>query len=331
MQIQRCIEVPTGHILVVDGELGNLELVSIGDYGKDVNISSLFLGLDREIGQVKHQELLPLNEKWVITVSTQYGCSMGCKFCDVPLVGRGVNATTNDLIDQVKAGMSLHPEVDWSDRLNIHFARMGEPTFNRAVIECCIWAHDWLCPTYMVHPVVSTMMPKRNDDLLSYLIDWCDIKNDLYDGNAGLQLSINSTNDIERDKMFSGSSMSLDEVSSYCDCLPMPVGRKYTLNFAVAGYEIDAGRLLDRFDPDMFIVKLTPMHKTKRASDSGIATDGDYTTIYPYKRYKEALEAAGYDVIVFIASKEEDESMITCGNAVLSGRDPLTSAKSVLE
>ena len=31
---------------------------------------------------------------------------------------------------------------------------------------------------------------------------------------------------------------------------------------------------------------------------------------------------AGFDVLVFLASKAEDEGMITCGNAVLSGRMP---------
>ena len=30
------------------------------------------------------------------------------------------------------------------------------------------------------------------------------------------------------------------------------------------------------------------------------------------------LEAVGFDVIVFVPSKEEDESRITCGNAILA-------------
>jgi 23S rRNA (adenine2503-C2)-methyltransferase len=35
---------------------------------------------------------------------------------------------------------------------------------------------------------------------------------------------------------------------------------------------------------------------------------------------KIILKQAGYDVIVFIPSKEEDESRITCGNAILSSK-----------
>ena len=53
------------------------------------------MGLHRDIDDVSHQEMLLLDEKWVITISTQDGCSMECKFCDVPKVGKGINATRN--------------------------------------------------------------------------------------------------------------------------------------------------------------------------------------------------------------------------------------------
>jgi 23S rRNA (adenine2503-C2)-methyltransferase len=49
-------------------------------------------------------------------------------------------------------------------------------------------------------------------------------------------------------------------------------------------------------------------------------TDGGYDFYYPYKKAEEDLKAAGFDVIVFIPSKEEDESRITCGNAILADR-----------
>ena len=86
------------------------------------------MGLSRQIDSVKHQKMLPLSEKWVVTISTQYGCSSGCVFCDVPKVGPGINATYNDLLNQVKSALALHPEITHTQRLNIHFARMGEPT-----------------------------------------------------------------------------------------------------------------------------------------------------------------------------------------------------------
>lgn len=42
------------------------------------------------------------------------------------------------------------------------------------------------------------------------------------------------------------------------------------------------------------------------------------------KKYEDDLKNAGYDVLVFIASEEEDESLITCGNCILSGNMPRT-------
>ena len=77
MHIKQVIEVPTGHILIVQGDRGLLECLSLGDYGKQVNLKCDAMGLFREPDQVRHQPMLPLEEKWVITISTQYGCSMG--------------------------------------------------------------------------------------------------------------------------------------------------------------------------------------------------------------------------------------------------------------
>ena len=135
MQILRRLKVPTGDILVVQGEYGKLEMLSIGDYGKEVNLKADFMGLGRTPGPVRHGNLLPLEEKWVITISTQYGCSIWCQFCDVPRVGPGRNATYLDICDQVATGISLHPEIRHTKRLSVHFARMGEPRFNFDVID----------------------------------------------------------------------------------------------------------------------------------------------------------------------------------------------------
>jgi 23S rRNA (adenine2503-C2)-methyltransferase len=317
MKILQNIEVPTGNILVVEGERGKLEMLSIGDYGKDVNLKCDALGLTREIERVEHTKMLPLEEKWVITVSTQYGCSMGCSFCDVPKVGRGINATEKDLIGQVLTGIKLHPGVESTKRLNIHFARMGEPTWNPAVIDATKWFKTHIDPEYHIHPVVSTMMPRHNQWLKLFIHTWMRMKNRLLRGEAGLQLSINSTNEEEREDMFSGNALRFDKIASLMEGI-IPNGRKITLNFALAGYEIDPTVLLKYFDPDYYICKLTPMHKTLEALANGIKTDGDYTTFTPYKDVEAKLKSAGYDVIVFIASREEDDSRITCGNAILA-------------
>lgn len=312
----RIIEVPTGNICILEGEKGKLEFLSIGDYGKEKNIKADFLGLEKEINGVPHGDLLPLEEKWVITISTQYGCSMNCTFCDVPSVGSGRNATLRDLQKQILSGIQLHPEVTYTKRLNVHFARMGEPTWNPDVLDCGKWLKEHINPEYKVHPVVSTMMPKRNVWLKTFIHTWMRLKNRVYHGNAGLQLSINSTNEEERNKMFSGNACSLFEIYQIMQGV-VPTGRKITLNFALADYEIDTGILLQYFNPNDYLIKITPMHRTAQCLENNIQTDGGYNFYYPYRDAERKLKRAGYDVIVFIPSKEEDESKITCGNAIL--------------
>ena len=210
------IKVPTGNICVIKGDKGLIEFLSIGDYGKNSNIKADFLGITRELNGVPNGEIMPLSEKWVITISTQYGCSMGCKFCDVPKVGKGVNATLNDLKNQLIEGLKLHPEIGSTKRLNLHYARMGEPSFNFNVIKNAKQLHQIVKPyvgNSMIHPVVSTMLPKSNKKLMEFLNEWCDIKNYTYRGDAGLQFSINSTDDNQRNDMFCGNSLSLSEIS----------------------------------------------------------------------------------------------------------------------
>jgi len=218
-------------------------------------------------------------------------------------------------------GVTLHPEVTETKRLNIHFARMGEPTWNPNVLDATKWAKEHLDPEYTIHPVVSTMMPRKNEWLRTFIHTWMRMKNRLMHGNAGLQLSINSTMVEERNEMFRMNQCSFPEIAKIMRGV-IPVGRKITLNFALAGYEIDPDVLLNYFDPDDYIIKITPMHRTHVATENGIQTAGDYTTYEPYEDVETRLKAAGYDVLVFIASEAEDMSRITCGNAILSGSKP---------
>lgn len=334
MKILKNIKVPTGNILIVEGEKGKLELLSIGDYGKNLNIKADFLGLTKEINGVPNGKIMPLEEKWVITISTQYGCSMGCKFCDVPKVGKGINATYDDLKNEVEIGLQQHPDVKATKRLNIHYARMGEPSWNQNVIDFTYDLRKIIRPYIgrsLVHPVFTTMLPKKNKKLFQILNEWTiDIKNDLFRGDAGLQLSINSTNNKQRQDMFNGSALTLEEVSQIGKDLIHPKGRKYALNFALADYyEVNAEKLRDLFDPDKFMVKITPLHKTNSCVENDIKTTDGYENFTPYKQTETELKKVGFDVLVFIPSYDEDLGRITCGNAILSGTMPECDYKEI--
>lgn len=309
-----------------------LEWLYVGDYGKENNIKADFLGLTKEINSVPHHEV-HLEDKMVVTISTQRGCQMKCRFCDCPRLSfmrheayrNGFNATREDLAFEVENAIKASG-CKHTNRFNLHLARMGEPSLNAEnVFGFLIKDLRRIVNSHMladvIHPVFTTMLPKGlgKEKASGILQAFCDIKNTIYDGEAGLQLSINSTDEGQRDYLFNGMSLPLSEIAEIAAYLPMPKGRKYTLNFPVASDTIlDAAVLDNLFEKDKFIVKITPIHETCTANDNNISTPGGYDTYSAYKRFERPLLNRGWDVIVFVPSKEEDEDRITCGNALLS-------------
>lgn len=316
------MKIPTGYLLVKEYSKGKLETLSIGDYGKAKNVKADFLGYHNEISGVPNGECMPLSEKWVVTLSTQYGCPMHCTFCDVPKIPFKGNVSFQDLCRQLSDALAQYPDVHYTERLNIHFARMGEPVFNPNVTAFASWLYKYKknlpVRVEVIHPVLTTSMPNRYVQLESRLQEWCRIKNEVYNGQAGLQFSINSTNEQQRNDMFARMQLSLIEISAIASRLPDPIGRKYCLNFAYAtGFEIDAQKLSDLFDTNNFMVKITPIHNNNACRENKIETINGYDSWEPYRQPEEDLKDAGFDVIVFIPSMDEENSLVTCGNAVL--------------
>ena len=312
-----------------------LEFLTVGDYGKENNIKADFLGYTKEIHGVKNTDV-DLKEKWVATISTQKGCPMKCQFCDVHKYGFFGNASFEDLKYQIET-IIKNEEVRETDRFNVHYARMGEPTFNYEVIYFTAFELDLIVKNSglkarTIHPVISTMLPRNNKKLINFLRDWCYIKNKLRDGEAGLQFSINSTDDKQREEQFAGQSLSLAEISKIADLLPMPKGRKYTLNFAVTEKTILDADVLDKlFDKEKFIVKLTPIHETKSAIENGFDVTTSYDDYSVYEKFEKPLLEHGWEVIVFVPSYEEDSDRITCGNALISAKDGKTYDYAVFD
>lgn len=321
-------KIPTGWLFVDEYSRGPLETLSIGDYGKRHNVKADFLGYTKEIWGVPNIAPMPLSEKWVVTLSTQYGCPMKCKFCDVPNVEFRGNVSDDDLWAQLLSAITLFPEVSYTERLNIHFARMGEPLFNGDVFAFAEWMyrygklalqdHGLRCE--VVHPVLSTMLPRTLGKCRERVLEWCDIKNKVYNGQAGLQFSINSTSEEQRNDMFWFRQLSLGAISEIGRDMPMPLGRKYCLNFAYAtGNEVDAAKLKRLFNPEKFMVKITPIHNNNACRKNGIETVDGYESWWPYRDIEADLVAAGFDVLVFVPSMDEEDGLVTCGNAVLGG------------
>ena len=321
---------PTGYLFTDQYSKGQLETLSIGDYGKQHNVKADFLGYTNEIHGVPNVDCMPLSEKWVTTLSTQYGCPMRCTFCDVPKVEWKGNATFDDLKQQLYSAISLFPNVKYTERLNIHFARMGEPILNKNVFDFAIWlyenkqqiADDIGLRIEVLHPVLTTSLPKKFGQLEKRILKWCDIKNEVYNGQAGLQFSINSTSAEQRNEMFAGLQLPLEDLSRIAEKMPTPIGRKYCLNFAYSTmFEVDAEYLARLFDPDKFMVKITPIHNNNACRDNNISTIDGYDSYTPYSTPEKALKAVGFDVLVFVPSMDEEDGLVTCGNAVLGGSE----------
>ena len=68
------------------------------------------------------------------------------------------------------------------------------------------------------------------------------------------------------------------------------------------------------FDKDKFIIKITPVHATISGIENNFEIVKDFDV---YSRFEQPLIKGGWNVIVFIPSKEEDEDRITCGNSLL--------------
>ena len=208
----KIIKTHTGKIYVDDER--KLEFLTVGDYGKENNIKAEFLGLHKEINGVKNIDV-DLTEKWVATISTQKGCPMKCKFCDCPKFGFYGNVTEDEMRYEVETILNGE-DVKHTDRFNVHFARMGEPTFNFAILDFAKNSLRNLVSKHIkaktIHPVVSTMLPKNNKRLEEFLLEWCFIKNEIYNGEAGLQFSINTTDNEQRTEQFNGMSLTLEEI-----------------------------------------------------------------------------------------------------------------------
>lgn len=298
-----------------------LEYLYVGDYGKENNIKADFLGYTKRIDKVENKPV-DITDKLVVTVSSQKGCPMNCNFCDCPKLGFHGNASMIELVSEITTGIALSG-IKHGERLNVHYARMGEPTFNPNVIKSAEFIFqiikdsnaDISFNTY--HPVVSTMMPKSNKNLEKFLHDWVDT-GFIYGGEDGfgLQFSINTLDEEERNKMFRNKSLSLQEISDIIKSLPMPKKRKYTLNFAVTSKcNLDVDLMNKYFNKDKCIVKITPIHETVEAVNEGYEIVKDFDV---YEKFEQPLVKDGWDVIVFVPSKEEDADRITCGNSLIA-------------
>lgn len=255
----------------------------------------------------------PRREKWIVNVSTQVGCPVGCPYCDAGGGFRG-NLTADELLAQVAWVLDRHPaEAARCRKLKVHFARMGEPALNDAVIAALARLPE-LRPMPGLMACVATVAPRGRERWFEALLD---VKRERYAGRFQLQFSVNSTDRAARRRLLPVAHWDLEEIARYGERFLAPGERKVVLNFALAtGVPFDVEVLAERFDPARFAVKLTPLNPTERGREAGFSTLLRSERAARLDGAIDALGAAGYDVLVSVGDPREDQVGSNCGQEV---------------
>jgi len=255
------------------------------------------------------QPPIPLEDKWVLILSTLFGCPVGCPFCDAGNFFEG-KLTADEILAQVDYMVSRRfpSGAPGTRRLKIQFARMGEPALNDEVLEV-LERLPALYPPGILFPSLSTVAPAGRDAFFESLAD---VKNRLYGKRFQLQFSIHSTDPAARAWLVPFEKWDLETIATYGESFHREGERKVTLNFALArGVPVSARAMRSLFDPATFLIKITPVNPTYQAKRNGIsslvAPDGDAGGIV------DELRGLGYDVILSIGEVEENHIGSNCG------------------
>ncbi len=250
------------------------------------------------------QPPLTHDDKWVLIISTLYGCPVGCRFCDAGGYYDG-RISKEDLLAQLDhMVLSRYPDGRIpSGKFKIQFARMGEPAYNDAILDVMRELPErYEAPGLMLS--LSTIAPSSRTRFFDELLD---VKRELYQGRFQFQFSIHTTDEAKRRWLIPHSTWSLQEMSRYGRLMAKDDERKVVLNFAVGtGLPIESDVLLEHFDPEHFIIKLTPVNPTFQARSNNIISVLSGDDVRP-------LEDAGYEVIVSIGEEEENLIGSNCG------------------
>lgn len=249
--------------------------------------------------------------KWVIVVSTQYGCPVKCLMCDAGGEFKG-NVTEEELAFQVETVFSAHPDLDPTqcDKLKVQFARMGEPSLNDAVPS---FLHYLKQRSPNVIPCIATIVPSGRDAWFDRLAK---MRRHFHDFQ--LQFSVNSTDDFIRDRLMPYPKMPWEWMAEYGRDFYCVGQRKVCLNFALTpDIPVAADKVRRIFDPDCFVIKLTPLNPTVTGRENGMRPTESTSAAESIlgAKAQEFLEF-GFNVVQSIGDMEENFIGSNCGQAV---------------
>ncbi|MEM0492670.1 MAG: radical SAM protein [Candidatus Thermoplasmatota archaeon] len=302
----------------------------IAEYGRD-DLAKVYVASIREHAEMTkgHKSYIEFvesiqpprgrDEKWVLIISSMIGCPVNCLMCDAGGYFKDL-LTAEEILTQIKYMVNRrYPDGrPLTKKLKIQFARMGEPSFNMAVLEV-LESLPSMYDQSILYPSLSTVAPlnKTSELFFDKLID---IKDKFYtQSHFQLQFSIHTTDEEKRDILIPIKKWSFKEIASYGERFTKTWDGdlKVTLNFAsVRDYPIDVKYLRDYFNPDCFLIKLTPVNPTIKAHKNCLSS-----YINPYNPHvsndlTKEFKKYGYEVIISIGELEENQIGSNCGQFI---------------
>jgi 23S rRNA (adenine2503-C2)-methyltransferase len=285
--------------------------------GGDPGVAEVFVG---EFDSGRRAEFVlagvpgvPRSTKTVAVLSSQDGCPVGCAMCDA-------GAWFAGSLDAAE----IRAQLDWLARrspgalercalLKVHFARMGEPALNPAVLDVLEGLGNECRANLM--PVISTVAPRGSEGWFARLRE---IRDRHFGGGMfQLQFSVHSTSEQVRDALIPYPRWTLEEIGCFGAGWCRPGDRLVTLNFALSGRDLpDPAALARHCPPSSFLVKLTPVNPTASAVREGLWTGPAGSFAELADRAAAALAMRGYRVLPSVGDPREDAIGSNCGMAV---------------
>ncbi|MBI4056561.1 MAG: isochorismatase family protein [Elusimicrobia bacterium] len=257
---------------------------------------------------------VPKSRKWVMMISTQFGCPVGCRMCDAGALGYRGNLSAEEILGQVRKVVSENGDLNICShpKVKVHFARMGEPSLNPNVLSALrMLANEY--PHDGILPSISTVAPKT-PIVEAFFEELREIKNAYFAGGRfQVQFSVHSLDEEKRRRMVPIKKWSLEEMAAYGDRFLESGDRKITLNFALTQEEeIEARKLKRIFSPEKFLIKITPINPTEVANRNGVTRPWGKVP-GSVQACADGLRSEGFEVVLSPSLPEEISAATSCG------------------
>jgi 23S rRNA (adenine2503-C2)-methyltransferase len=236
-----------------------------------------------------------LEEPGASTISLQSGCAIGCLFCDAGTLPYSGNLTLEELRLQ-----------EGGTKGELRLTRMGEPTFNPAVL-------DLLEQTQAERVLLSTVAPDTpvSERFLDILLALRDRR--FGNGRLTLQISFPSTEREGRRALVPVRTWSAKKIADFGARWVRGAKERIVLNVPLTGaFAFEPEEAAASFDPKKFSWTFTPVHPSGRALRNRLENCWDRPPESVLERIKE-LARFGFQSRAVPSAAASVEERTGCG------------------